>query len=165
MSTRWLSGRALTRDEALRRAAASDYDLRMIGRITRLDAVALALCALGMVVAGYLTYVHYAGIDPVCASGSGGCHTVQSSEYAELFGVPVSLIGLCGYLAIAVAVWVRGPRARGATAILSGAGCAFSVYLTYLELFVIHAICQWCVASAVLMSALCVICAIRYVRG
>lgn len=137
----------------------------MLPRRPKLDLVALALCGLGLVVAGYLTSVHYAGIDPVCTGGGGDCHTVQSSSYAKLLGVPVSVIGLGGYLAIAVALVIRGPRARAAAAVLSGVGLAFSAYLTWIELSVIEAVCQWCVASAVLMSSLAVICAARYVRG
>lgn len=58
----------------------------------------LALCGVG--VAGYLTWVHYAGLEPFCAGGGGGCERVQNSRYADLAGMPVSVIGLAGYLAI-----------------------------------------------------------------
>lgn len=106
----------------------------------------------GIGVAGYLTYIHYAGIDPVCTTG--GCEKVQSSEYAELAGVPVSLIGLLGYAGILASLLVPGEVGRTATALLALVGFGYSAYLTYLELEVIDAICQWCVASAGVMTAI-----------
>lgn len=61
--------------------------------------VAMLLALVGMGIAGYLTYVHYADIEPLCSS-SGGCEKVQTSEYSALVGVPVALIGLLGYVGI-----------------------------------------------------------------
>jgi uncharacterized membrane protein len=123
----------------------------------RLTLAAAVLTALGVAIAGYLTYVHYAGLEPVCAGGGGGCERVQSSEYAELAGVPVALLGLVGYVAIGVTLALPGELARLAGAGLALVGAGFSAYLTYLELFVIDAICQWCVASALVMLALAVV--------
>lgn len=120
----------------------------------RLRLAALAVAGLGACVAGYLTYVHYAGLQPFCAGGGHGCERVQSSSYASLAGIPVAVLGLAGYVAIAIALLVAGERARLAAAALAVSGLGFSAYLTYLELFVIHAICQWCVASAVLVTVL-----------
>jgi uncharacterized membrane protein len=120
----------------------------------RLRVAALAIVVLGVGVAGYLTYIHYAGLQPVCAGGSHGCERVQSSSYATLAGVPVAVLGLAGYLAIAVALSAAGERGQLAAAALAVTGFGFSAYLTYLEFFVIHAICQWCVASAVLLTML-----------
>ncbi len=120
----------------------------------RLRLAALAIALLGIGVAAYLTYVHYAGLEPVCAGGGHGCERVQSSSYASLAGIPVAVLGLAGYLAIGVALAVPGETARLAAAALALCGFGFSAYLTYLELFVIDAICQWCVISAVLMTAL-----------
>ena len=128
----------------------------------RLGLVAGLLCLAGLGVAGYLTYVHYAGIDPVCTTG--GCERVQASEYSELAGVPVALLGLIGYAAIAISLLARGDFGRALTAALAIAGFGFSLYLTYLELWVIDAICQWCVASAVLMAALTVVTVLRLLR-
>jgi len=119
----------------------------------RLRAAMVALTAIGLGIAGYLTYIHYAGIAPVCAI-NGGCEKVQSSRYAEIVGVPVALIGLLGYTAIGATLFVPGDRGRLAGAFLTLGGLAFSLYLTYLELFQIKAICQWCVGSAVVMTAL-----------
>jgi uncharacterized membrane protein len=119
-----------------------------------LRAAALLTAVLGVGVAGYLTYVHYAGLQPFCAGGSHGCERVQSSSYASLGGIPVAVLGLAGYLAIAAALIAPGEGARLAAAALAVSGFGFSAYLTYLELFVIDAICQWCVASAVLLTVL-----------
>jgi uncharacterized membrane protein len=129
----------------------------MSGR--RLSLAAAALAVVGAVIAGYLTWVHYAGIDPYCVGGAGGCERVQSSPYAELAGVPVAVIGLTGYLAIlgSLALPDRSP-----TVFLALVGTGFSGYLTYLELAVIDAICQWCVASAVVMTALAAAAVARY---
>jgi uncharacterized membrane protein len=129
----------------------------------RLHLAALAVAGLGICVAGYLTYVHYAGLEPFCAGGGHGCERVQSSSYAKLGGVPVAVLGLGGYLAIAAALLAPGERARLAAAALAVVGAGFSGYLTYLELFVIDAICQWCVASAVLLTLLAVLTAWRFV--
>jgi len=120
----------------------------------RLRIAALVLALAGVAVAGYLTWIHYGEIDPVCVGGGGGCERVQASEYSEVAGVPVALLGLVTYAAITALLLL--PRSRG---VLPAAGVAlvafaFSAYLTYLELFVIDAICQWCVASAVIATAL-----------
>jgi uncharacterized membrane protein len=123
----------------------------------RLRVAGLAVALAGIGVAAYLTYVHYAGLQPFCAGGGHGCERVQSSSYARLGGIPVALLGLAGYLAIATALLAPGERARLAAAALAVSGFGFSAYLTYLELFVIDAICQWCVASAVLLTLLSVI--------
>jgi uncharacterized membrane protein len=123
-----------------------------------------ALAALGAGIAGYLTYVHYAGIDPICTGGGSGCHTVQSSSYAELASIPVAVLGLAGYLAILGSLFVRGERGATATAVLALVGFGFSAYLTYLELFEIDAICQWCVASAIVMTLLAVLGVTRLLR-
>jgi uncharacterized membrane protein len=118
----------------------------------------------GVGISGYLTIIHYVGIDPVCAGGTGGCHTVQASDYAELAGVPVALIGLIGYLALGASLLVPGEPGRALGMGLALAGAGFSLYLTYLELYVIDAICQWCVASAVLMVILAVLMTLRMLR-
>jgi uncharacterized membrane protein len=116
--------------------------------------VAMAVLALlGLGVAGYLTSVHYADAAPVCAVGH-GCQTVQDSRYAEMGGVPVAVIGLVGYALILGSLLVRGDNGRMLRVGLTGFGFLFSLYLTYLELVRIEAICQWCVGSAVIMTAL-----------
>lgn len=123
--------------------------------------VVLALVGIG--IAAYLTYVHYEGLSPICAIDD-GCEKVQSSRYAKVGGVPVPLIGLVGYVAILVSLLVRGEAALLATAGMAIGGFAFSAYLTGLELFEIKAICQWCVGSAIVMTAIAVLATIRALR-
>ena len=128
----------------------------------RASLVALVLVLLGIGVAGYLTYVHYEGIEPVCTTG--GCERVQASTYSEIGGIPVALLGLIGYVVILASLFVPGDIGRALTFMLTLTGFAFSIYLTYLELFVIDAICQWCVGSAVVMTALFVTSLVRLLR-
>jgi uncharacterized membrane protein len=132
----------------------SDHALRTAG---------LVLAVLGVLVAGYLVYVHYAGVEPVCNIAH-GCHKVQTSAYAKLAGVPVALLGLIGYVVILGALVVRGETARMIAALTALIGFGFSMYLTYRELFTIDAICQWCVASAILMTGLAGVCTWRLLR-
>lgn len=126
--------------------------------------ILVAGAILGIAIAGYLTYVHYAGLKPVCLS-SGGCEIVQSSDYAKLAGIPVALLGLIGYVLILGSLAVPGEAGRSATAALTLAGFGFSAYLTYRELFTIDAICQWCVASAVVMTVLAITAVVRLLRA
>jgi uncharacterized membrane protein len=126
----------------------------------RLAYAVAVLALIGLGVASYLTYVHYAGSAPVCLS-SGGCEKVQSSHYSKLAGIPVSVLGLVGYVGILASLVAPGEPGLFAGALTALIGFGFSVYLTYLELFKIHAICQWCVASAVLMTLLAVLTVLR----
>ena len=121
------------------------------------------LCILGIGDAGYLTYVHYSGAKALCTFG-GGCETVQTSRWATLDGVPIAILGLIGYIAILLSLAIRHELARAAAFGIAVVGFGFSVYLTYRELFTIKAICQWCVGSAVLMTALTVMTTVRLSR-
>jgi uncharacterized membrane protein len=118
------------------------------------------VAAVGLGIAGYLTAVHYDGGAPVCAI-SHGCATVQQSDYAELAGVPVALLGVLGYAAILLTLLSDGEAARTATAFLALAGVGFSGWLTYVEVVKLDAICIWCVGSAVCMVLLAVLSAGR----
>ncbi len=117
--------------------------------------ITLLLLAIGgFGVAAYLTYVHYAGISPVCTTG-GSCEKVQTSSYSRLLGTPVALLGLIGYGAILATLLARESEAtRFATMVLTLTGFAFSAYLTYREIYSIHAICEWCVSSAIVLTAM-----------
>lgn len=131
----------------------------------RLRIAMLLLATVGLGVASYLTYVHYYDIHPVCTLG-GSCFKVQTSVYSKLAGVPVALIGLIGYIAIlASLVAPNRETSRFATAALTLGGFAFSCYLTYRELFSIHAICEWCASSAVIMTILTCLAAWRFLLG
>ncbi|HTO73804.1 MAG TPA: vitamin K epoxide reductase family protein [Gemmatimonadales bacterium] len=116
----------------------------------------LSLC--GALLAAYL-YLYKTGRIGTLACGTGSCEMVQFSPYAQVLGVEVSLIGLLGYLVLlicSIAALQAAPDQRPASVralfILSGLGVAFSAYLTAIELFVLHAICRWCVGSAVIIT-------------
>ena len=120
-----------------------------------------ALSLLGMFVAAYLAYVETAQVSAVCGP-VGDCNTVQQSEYARLFGIlPIGVLGLAGYVMILLA-WLgarfgrNGIENLGTLALLGMtiAGTLFSLYLTFLEPFVIGATCAWCLTSAILMTVL-----------
>jgi uncharacterized membrane protein len=130
------------------------------GRL-RLAAIVLALIGLG--VASYLTYIHYQGINPACGLGA-NCIKVQTSEWSKLAGVPVAVLGLLGYVGILAALFIPGETGLVASALIALVGFGFSAYLTYRELFSIHAICEWCVSSAVIMTLLAIITTVRLLR-
>lgn len=115
------------------------------------------LALLGLLVALYM-WAYAAGLTGPVICGMGDCEAVQNSEYSRISGIPVALFGVLGYLAIlAVAILGLQPgfqSSRAVPILLFGGGTvglAFSAYLTYLEAYVIHAWCQWCVSSAIIM--------------
>ena len=122
--------------------------------------LAAALSLAGFFLALYL-YLFKIGLIGTLACGTGGCETVQTSPWSRFLGVEVALYGVIGYLALfvlsLVGVQAGGERRHWSDELVflgSAAGFAFSAYLTSLELFVIHAICRWCVGSAVMTVAL-----------
>jgi uncharacterized membrane protein len=123
------------------------------GKERTLRVVLGVLAAAGLLISAYLTWVHFARVAPVCVGGSGGCETVQSSRYAAILGVPVSALGLVGYAGLLLSAVLRGEVGVYLGFLIALVGTLFSAYLTYLELFVIHAVCQWCLASATIMVA------------
>jgi uncharacterized membrane protein len=126
----------------------------------------VALTVLGLAVATYLTYIHYAGIKPLCGKGGGSCEIVQSSQYSKLAGVPVALIGLIGYIAILGSLLApEGEQSRLATVAFTLVGFGFSAYLTYRELFSIHHLCEWCLSSAVIITIVGVLSVARFLRA
>ena len=127
--------------------------------------VAIAVVAIaGLAVSGYLTAVRYSGGDPACVVG-GGCTTVQESEYSELAGIPVAVLGLVAYAALLVAAILPGPAGRALGLFTALVGVGFSAWLTYAELVLIEAICAWCVASAVLITLALILTAARAARA
>jgi uncharacterized membrane protein len=125
--------------------------------------IGLAIAGLGVAI--YLTVIHYAGINPACTAGQ-ACIKVQTSQWSKLAGVPVALIGLLGYIAILGSLLVRErEETRLATLGLTLTGFVFSAYLTYRELFSIHAVCEWCASSAVILTVLLACAVTRYLIG
>ena len=136
----------------------------------RLRWTSLIFAGLGALVAGYLTYIKLAHVEAICR-GVGDCEAVNSSIYSQISGIPIAALGLAAYLAI-LAVLTLEPRLSlvqdyGPLAIfgLALTGTLYSAYLTYVELFVIHAVCPYCVASAVLITGLLILSVVRLVRG
>jgi uncharacterized membrane protein len=119
------------------------------------------LILIGLGVAGYLTYIEVGEKQAICGP-VGHCNEVQNSPYAKLFGIlPIGVLGLIGYTALMAAWGVQkiGPKALRmlsdlALWAMSLFGVAFSIYLTFLEPFVIGATCMWCLSSALVMTAL-----------
>src|SRR3954454_12763495 len=128
-----------------------------------LRGAATFLAAFGIGVAAYITIADVAGDAPVCLAGGGGCSAVADSSYSHLLGVNVAVFGIAGYVLLLVSAFFAGDAARfGGFAVALG-GFGFSLYLTYIELFKIEAICQWCLASALLMTILFALGATRLV--
>jgi len=129
--------------------------------IYRMGAALMSL--VGVFVSAYL-YLYQLGRIGTLACGSGGCETVQTSVWSRFMGVEVALIGLVGYaLLLSVALVALRPalaRERWPAALLAAlasGGVLFTLYLTYLELFVIRAICRWCVGSAVIILSILIL--------
>ena len=127
------------------------------------------LAFLGIAVSGYLTWVHYSHSQAFCA-GVGDCDLVNASLYAQVRGIPVALLGLGGYVLISglgLVRWRTGPLMLIDLSLFGVAltGTIYSAYLTYIELFVLHAICVWCVFSALIMTSIFILSLATMVRG
>ncbi len=124
----------------------------------------------GILISAYL-WMYKHGLIGTLACGSGGCETVQLSPYSSFLGVDVALIGLLGYLGFLAAsllgiqpAWQQRREPTRATLLMAAGGVVFAAYLTWLELFVIHAICRWCVASAVIVALILVLAGLDHRR-
>jgi uncharacterized membrane protein len=129
--------------------------------IYRMSAALLSLT--GLFVSAYL-YLYKIGKIGSLACGAGGCETVQQSAWSRFAGIEVALIGLLGYAGLlAVSLAALQPNLaerRWPTTlllVLAALGVGFTIYLTYLELFVIHAICRWCVGSAAIIISIFIV--------
>ncbi len=129
--------------------------------IYRMGAALISL--LGLFVSAYL-YLYKIGRIGTLACGTGGCETVQTSPWSRIAGVEVALIGVIGYaLLFVVALLALQPALASRRwpadllSVLAAGGVLFTAYLTWLELFVIHAICRWCVGSAVIIVTVLVL--------
>jgi uncharacterized membrane protein len=126
-----------------------------------LRGIATFLATFGVGVATYIAIADSGGGSPVCIAGGHGCRTVAESSYSHLAGVNIAIFGIAGYVVLLACALLRGDAFRLTAFVVSLIGFGYSLYLTYLELFTIDAICQWCVASAVLMTLLFVTNAVR----
>jgi uncharacterized membrane protein len=136
----------------------------MSTRTLRITLTVMAVLGVGL--ASYLTYIHYAGIKPLCGRNGGSCEIVQTSKYSHLLGVPVALIGLIGYVLILGSLLApEEERFRFATVALVLGGFGFSLYLTYREVFSLEKICEYCVSSAILLTLMLPLTMWRFLRG
>ena len=126
--------------------------------IHRMAAALLSLT--GLFISAYL-YLYKLGKIGSLACGTGGCETVQWSPWSQIAGIEVALVGVLGYAGLlALSLFALQPRLvtrqwpAALLAVFAGIGVLFTVYLTYLELFVIKAICRWCVASGIIIVAI-----------
>jgi uncharacterized membrane protein len=125
----------------------------------RLRLASAALAVVGAAIAAYLLYVRQTGGVPVCAVG--GCEAVQSSPYAEVLGIPVAGLGLVGFLGLVIAALAPGERARTTQATVALGALGFSGYLMYVQLGVLHAVCEWCMVTDSLMTAIAALALLR----
>ena len=125
----------------------------------RLRAPIAGACVVGIAIAAYLTYVHYAHTQPICTTG--GCEKVQKSKYAELAGVPVALLGLVAYVTLLGLAFVRGVNAALAGVFVAVIGVAFSGYLLWAQLDPIGAICQWCLGNDLTIAVVATLYVVR----
>ena len=133
----------------------------MSDKALRLMMGGLALVTLG--IAAYLVQAHYSGTPVVCSTG--GCDAVEQSRYSDVFGIPVALIGLLGSAAILMTL-VRGDLlARAAGLALASSGLVFAVYLVVVQLAVLHAVCEWCIANDSLLAVIAALAAVRARAG
>jgi uncharacterized membrane protein len=118
-------------------------------RTLRIAAILVTLA--GVAVAGYLTWAHFADESVICVQG-GGCEKVQDSSYSEIAGIPVAALGLASYLTVLALLLWDAPIARLSAATLAVVGVFFGAYLVVVQLFVIDAICVWCMANDVVIG-------------
>jgi uncharacterized membrane protein len=139
-------------------------DLWAYLRTDKLTWLSRLLSLIGLTISGYLAYTYLRNQVPVCSTGS-GCKIVAMSDYARPGGIPLPLAGVAGYSALFVTACLRGERARMLGMVFTVMAIGASILLTYLELNVIHAVCSWCVASAICAALHVVVNSARYVRG
>ncbi|MGH3020196.1 MAG: vitamin K epoxide reductase family protein [Gaiellaceae bacterium] len=129
----------------------------------RLLRVSLGLLALaGAAFSGYLVWARGTGAELACSTG--GCETVQSSAYAELLGVPVAALGLAAYLLVGATALGTGAAARAVGASVALAALLFASYLLVIQLVVLDAVCDWCLASDAITGLLTAVALLR-LRG
>jgi uncharacterized membrane protein len=107
---------------------------------------------LGLCVATYIFISDSTSGAPACLAGGGGCETVAKSSYSHILGINVAIFGILGWIFILATVLWGNDYARLGGFLFTLGGFGFSIYLTYLEIWKIEAICQWCVANAILMT-------------
>jgi uncharacterized membrane protein len=139
--------------------------------ITTLRKIAIAAAVLGIIDSIYLFIIKISNNKALCIQGVGDCWSVNTSRYSEVFGIPLSVLGIIAY-AVILTLWILLPRndffKRNIPIVnfmLSLIGVIYSAYLTYLEIAVIKAICPFCVVSAILLVILFIVSLIQLIQG
>jgi uncharacterized membrane protein len=128
-----------------------------------LGSLLIVLSLLGVVDAGYLTWEHYSSVIPSCSIGGWfpDCGKVLTSRYALMFGIPVSLLGVIHYgvecIIFSVALLTRARWAKILAMVLGSAGFLMSVYFVYLMVFIIAALCKYCLLSSCISTLICIV--------
>jgi uncharacterized membrane protein len=137
--------------------------------VTRNHLISMILAGLGVVDSLYLTWIKYTENPALCIKGLGDCISVNNSRYSELFGIPISILGALTYAVLLITLLLKSKQsffAENGDYILFGVsffGTLYSIYLTYLEIAVIRAICPFCIASAVIILTIFILSIIRLV--
>lgn len=121
------------------------------------------VAALGIGVATYIAIAESGGGSPVCLAGGQGCATVAKSSYSHVAGVNIAIFGIVGYCLLLASAFFADDLARFGGFLVALGGFGYSIFLTYIELFKIEAVCQWCVASALLMTIIFLLSATRLI--
>lgn len=119
--------------------------------------------ALGVGVAAYIAIAEAGGDSPVCLAGGSGCKTVADSSYSHVAGINIAIFGVIGYLLLLGSSFFANDAGRLGGFLVALGGFGYSIFLTYVEIFKIEAICHWCVASAVLMTIIFLLSATRLI--
>jgi uncharacterized membrane protein len=122
----------------------------MTDRHVRVATAALALA--GIAIASYLSYSRATDTALICPTS--GCGTVQRSAYSELVGIPVAYLGVAGYVLILMSTLSASVRAAAAGTLLALSGFAFAAYLLVAQIFLIDAVCVWCISSDAVLFAI-----------
>ena len=132
----------------------------------KLRLAALVVAVIGLTVSTYLAVVKLVHQDVLCFAGADDCNIVNNSAYSMWRGIPVAILGVLGYLVILALLFIMGKQKIESSVIILALfgitvfGTVYSLYLTYVELFIIHAVCPWCLTSAIAMFVLFIISAI-----
>ena len=137
--------------------------MHLVDRTDRILRLLIRLVVLpGFVAATYLSWAKLTHHDPVCATG--GCAIIAESRWSEIFGIPVTVLGVSTYVLIIGSTFVRGENAKLFGAFFATVGAGFSLWLQYQSLFVMEHFCPWCFTSAVCMNLLATLTITRVVR-
>jgi uncharacterized membrane protein len=121
------------------------------------------VATVGVGVATYITIADAGGGAPACIAGSSGCQTVADSSYSHVAGINIAVFGIVAYVLLLGCAFLASDLTRFGGFVVALGGFGYSVFLTYLEIFKIEAVCQWCVVSAVLMTILFLLNATRLI--